>query len=70
MDAYLDPFDGEGLLKDQEIMSRDSESVCEECGEEWEGESCFGYVSEVCTTCGALADQSKIPEEEYAAESE
>lgn len=61
MDAYLDPFGGEGVLKDKETMSDDTEYKCDECGEDWEGESCFGYVSDVCANCGAIGAQAKVP---------
>jgi DNA-directed RNA polymerase subunit RPC12/RpoP len=57
MDAYLDPFNGEGILKD---MTEEQEYKCDECGEDWEGESCFGYVSDVCANCGAIASKHKV----------
>lgn len=45
------------------MADQDTDYVCDECGEEWQGESCFGYVSDVCVNCGALADQSKVEAE-------
>lgn len=61
MDAYLDPFDGGGILKDRTMSDKDeTQYECEECGEDWEGESCFGYVSDVCANCGAIGSQAKV----------
>jgi len=45
------------------MAEQDTEYICDECGEDWDGESCFGYVSDVCANCGALADQSKVEAE-------
>lgn len=33
---------------------------CSECGEDWNGESCFGYVNDVCSNCGALEPHAKV----------
>ena len=62
MDAYLDPFGGDGILhnRDTDMDEDDTEYKCSECGADWEGESCFGYVNPVCSECGTVAPQAKV----------
>ena len=62
MDAYLDPFDGEGILADKDTMTEDEETEykCKECGADWEPESCFGYVNDVCSECGTVENLAKV----------
>ena len=62
MDAYLDPFGGDGILHNRDNMDENNETEykCSECGADWEGESCFGYVNPVCAKCGTVAPQAKV----------
>lgn len=62
MDAHIDPFDGRGLLKNQTMTeeTEETEYKCGECREDWEGESCIGFVSDICANCGAVGAQSKV----------
>lgn len=61
MDVNLDPFSGEGILhsKGTDMDEDETEYKCSECGADWEGKSCFGYVNPICSECGTVAPQGK-----------
>lgn len=37
----------------------ETEYICNECGEEWDGKSSIGYVQDVCANCGTIEHEGK-----------
>lgn len=62
MEAYLDPFDGDGLFhsRDTDMDEGEIEYKCSECGTDWDGKSCFGYVNPICRECGTVSNLAKV----------
>lgn len=46
------------------MSDEESEYVCKNCGEDWEGEATAFYVHGRCANCGAAGGTNKVKKDE------